>query len=218
MNDLDTLARTLYGEAVAYDVEDASAIACVIMNRVGYKNWPNSVAKVCLQPWQFSCWNQNDPNRERILNASGDWFDRCKEIAQKAIDGDLVDETLRSTHYHTPNVKPSWSRGKKAVFKSHGHLFFNDIDTPAPQTAKDALDQQKPLNKSRTVQGSRIAGGAGAVATVAGIASEISPALPVLNWVRDNLSFALIVLGVAVLAGVGYAVYARLDDRKKGLR
>lgn len=89
---------------------------------------------------------------------------------------------------------------------------------PDVKSQSDALDQQKPLNKSRTVQGSRIAGGAGAVATVAGIASEISPALPVLNWVRDNLSFALIVLGVAVLAGVGYAVYARLDDRKKGLR
>lgn len=89
---------------------------------------------------------------------------------------------------------------------------------PDAQSHVGALDQERPLNKSRTIKGSRVAGGAGAAATIAGITGQLTPAIPVLNWVRDNLSFALIVLGVAVLAGVGYAVYARLDDRKKGLR
>lgn len=87
---------------------------------------------------------------------------------------------------------------------------------PDAESHVAALDQRKPLNKSRTVRGSQVAGAAGGVATAAGVASQIAPALPVLNWVRDNLAFALIVLGVAVLSGVGYAVYARLDDRKKG--
>ena len=50
------------GEAEAKDIDDAQAIAHVIVNRMRLPNWPDSAAEVCLQPWQFSCWNKNDPN------------------------------------------------------------------------------------------------------------------------------------------------------------
>lgn len=135
-DDITTLARTLYGEARAKDEQDAYAIAHVIMNRVALRNWPGTVAAVCLQPYQFSCWNINDPNRDRILNASGKWFDRCGEIALDVLTCRSTDATARSTHYHTPKVKPNWSKGKTPVYKTRGHMFFNDIDTPPPTTVK----------------------------------------------------------------------------------
>jgi len=40
---IDILARTLYGESVPNNIEDAQAIAAVVMNRVKLQNWPNTV-------------------------------------------------------------------------------------------------------------------------------------------------------------------------------
>lgn len=132
-NDLDVLARTLYGEAKAGDENDAYAIGHVIINRAVHKKWPDKVAEVCLQPYQFSCWLPNDPNCQRIKNAKGKWFERCKQIASHLLLGMQTDPTKGSTHYHTPAVKPSWSRNKIAVYHTKGHLFFNDIDTKSPK-------------------------------------------------------------------------------------
>jgi len=77
---------------------------------------------------------------------------------------------------------------------------------------------QKPLTQSRTVRGGQVAGTAGTVAAVAGAVAQVQPALPVVEWMRDNLGVALIILGAAAVAGVGYMIWARLDDRNKGLR
>ena len=45
---IDTLARTLYGEAKPHDIQDATAIACVVMNRValptGRMTWKASAS------------------------------------------------------------------------------------------------------------------------------------------------------------------------------
>ena len=164
-DDVDVLARTLYGEAEAWDREDAEAIAAVVMNRVRWRNWPSTVAAVCLQLMQFSCWNAGDPNRPRILavNAGEAWFEECRAIAQRAVNGDLADITGGATHYIADYIRPpNWAKGHKPCFVSgagkYKHLFFNDIDTPPPSTAKDALDQARPLSATRTVKGAVAAG------------------------------------------------------------
>jgi hypothetical protein len=65
------------------------------------------------------------------------------------------------------------------------------------------------LAKSRTIQGSGVAAAStvGAVATET--AQEIMPLLPY----ADSLKYVFVVL---TLIGVGYAMYARIDDHKKG--
>lgn len=134
--DLEILAKTLYGEASANNVKDAEAIASVILNRVKLKNWPNQIDAVCLQPWQFSCWNKE--YRSRIDNAKGKWYQQCIEIARRAISGEIADPTWRSTHYYATYIGvPKWAFGKKPVYSvehksGSKHLFFNDIDTPKP--------------------------------------------------------------------------------------
>jgi spore germination cell wall hydrolase CwlJ-like protein len=136
--DTDTLARTIYGESRPSDIDDAEAIASVIFNRVAYRNWPNTVHDVCMQPWQFSCWNKHDPNRNRILNASGTWWLKCQDIAARAMIHSIVDKTQVSTHYHTHAMgKPSWAKGKTPVYSTKAHAFYNDIDTPKPNPVMD---------------------------------------------------------------------------------
>jgi len=133
---IDVLARTLYGEARGETVRGKEAVACVILNRVkrakqhgGYW-WGNTIEEVCLKPWQFSCWNETDPNRQKIaaVEPGHRVFDTCLRIARRAVSGCLKDATGGATHYHTTDAHPPWSRGKPACVEIGRHLFYNDIE------------------------------------------------------------------------------------------
>ena len=64
--DRDILARTLFGEARGEGLVGQIAVAWTIRNRVedgkAKSWWGEGYAGVCLKPYQFSCWNQNDLN------------------------------------------------------------------------------------------------------------------------------------------------------------
>jgi len=133
---VDVLARTLYGEARGETVRGKEAVASVIVNRAnraqvrgGYW-WGNTIEAVCRKPWQFSCWNENDPNRDKILSVQPGHrvFDTCIRIARRAVSGCLQDSTKGATHYHTKTVTPPWSRGKPVCAEIGRHQFYNTIE------------------------------------------------------------------------------------------
>jgi hypothetical protein len=229
--DIDTLARTLYGEAEANNAADAKAIAWVVVNRARHARWPDSVAEVCLQPFQFSCWNANDPNRARILAARSSWFQRCREIALGVLNGEIADPTSVSTHYYATFVKqPKWAKGKKPVYrvthaKNHEHLFFNDIDTKPPTTPREALDQVNSLSSSRTMAGATVVTASGAGAIAVGAAQQVADAAPavavvsqVAETAHNHPSGLMIAFGLVVIAAGLYIAWARYSDRKRGIR
>lgn len=132
---IDTLARTLYGEARGEKVRGIEAVACVIINRVekalqrgGYW-WGSDVEKVCLKPWQFSCWNVNDPNREKILQVDrqNKVFATCLRVARRAVFGALTDITSGATHYHVDGLLPAWARHQIPCVEIGQHVFYRDI-------------------------------------------------------------------------------------------
>ncbi|WP_417783554.1 cell wall hydrolase [Terasakiella pusilla] len=132
---IDTLARTLYGEARGEKVRGIEAVACVIINRVekalkrgGYW-WGSDVEKVCLKPWQFSCWNVNDPNREKILQVDrqNKVFATCLRVARRAVFGALTDMTGGATHYHVDGLLPAWARYQIPCVEIGQHVFYRDI-------------------------------------------------------------------------------------------
>jgi N-acetylmuramoyl-L-alanine amidase len=132
---IDVLARTLYGEARGEQVRGKEAVACVILNRVekalkkGHYWWGNDVENVCLRPWQFSCWNPNDPNREKVLvvDATNKVFATCLRVARRAIYGGVIDPTNGATHYHVVGLLPSWARGQVPCAEVGHHVFYKDI-------------------------------------------------------------------------------------------
>lgn len=133
---IDVLARTLYGEARGETVRGKEAVACVIVNRAarakargGYW-WGASIEEVCRKPWQFSCWNEGDPNRAKIeaVQPGHRVFDTCLRIARRAVAGSLDDVTHGATHYHSRDVTPPWSRGKAVCAEIGRHLFYNTIE------------------------------------------------------------------------------------------
>lgn len=136
LNDIDVLARTIYGEARGESISGQEAVASVIMNRVSFSKrrgrywWGNSVSDVCQAPWQFSCWNKNDPNYSKLIKVGSEdiYFCMCRRIAERAVSGTLEDTTNGATHYHTKNCLPAWARNKKPCAEIGAHLFYNDIE------------------------------------------------------------------------------------------
>ncbi len=140
--DLLTLARTIYGEARGEPQLGKEAVAHVVLNRflAGQKQqrrarqYGASIEEVCRKPWQFSCWNENDPNRARILEAQ--WNDPdlldCLIAAADVIGGraeGMGDPTLGATHYLAKGLTPArWALGKTPCIGIGGHNFYNDID------------------------------------------------------------------------------------------
>lgn len=227
--DIDVLARTLYGEAEAGNEADARAIAAVVLNRVRWPNWPSTIAGVCRQPWQFSCWNPDDPNRARIeAVTAGAWWQRCQAIAREAVSGDLADPTGGATHYYATWIKaPAWARGHEPSHRvehrnGKAHLFFNAIDTPPPESAAEALEQIRPYGETRTARGGRAVVATGVAGLAAGALAELAPALPVLRGaaelLRDHGTIGLVLLGLAAVGLGAWVLHARRDDRARGLR
>ncbi|WP_109315000.1 cell wall hydrolase [Pseudovibrio ascidiaceicola] len=129
-----TMARTIYGEARGEPYSGKVAVANVIMNRVRSYRYPSTVEGVCLQPWQFSCWNANDPNSGIIANlqpGANGRFDTCLSIAQKAVSGALSDNTGGALHYHADYLdEVSWvknSPNARMSARIGRHMFFVGI-------------------------------------------------------------------------------------------
>ncbi len=134
--DTDILARTIYGEARGESISGQEAIASVVLNRLEFSRkrgrywWGNNIESICKHPFQFSCWNRNDPNFA-LLNKvdEGDInFCICKRIAMRAVSGLLEDKTGGATHYHVKNLRPRWSVGKIPCAEIGRHVFYNDIE------------------------------------------------------------------------------------------
>jgi len=127
---IDTLARTLWGEARGESRAGKEGVASVILNRLKKpRRFGGTIEEVCRKPFQFSCWNTDDPNFVKLKNVdrNDQSFAECLEIAERAVAEQLPDSTLGADHYHTSGVSPNWSRGKTPCIQIGNHLFFNNI-------------------------------------------------------------------------------------------
>jgi hypothetical protein len=141
LSDIEVYACTILGEAPPASLIGAYSVAWAMKNRMladvsqdGKPDWwGEGIRGVCLAPWQFSCWNDNDPNRARILeargNAKSEGFIRALGVAA-AVHGYLIpDPTRGSTHYYNPRIvkQPSWAISFAFTGKIDAHLFYRAI-------------------------------------------------------------------------------------------
>ena len=133
--DIDVLARTIYGEArgeygrLDGGVAALIAVANVINNRNTIKSWfGQSIPEVCQKPWQFSCWNPSDPNRALVSAGviCDPIFNICEMVAKSVIEGRCLDLTKGADHYYATTLSrpPKWAVGKRPTVKIGRHLFF----------------------------------------------------------------------------------------------
>lgn len=130
--DLIIAGKTIWGEARGEGAEGQRAVGHVIINRWLAKDWYGaSISAVCLKPWQFSCWNENDPNFKKINNLKlgmSQPLRFCIRAFMEALD-EKPDPTVGATHYHTIGIDPpKWAFGKKPCARVGNHLFYNDVE------------------------------------------------------------------------------------------
>ena len=133
---VDTLARTLWGEARGESVRAMEAVAAVVMNRVrrardhGGWWWGGDVAAVCRLPGQFPCWDPDAPGRLGLssVTAADPVFAVAQRIARRAVAGLLDDPTGGATHLHRADENPDWAQGRGACAGIGGFQFYNDVE------------------------------------------------------------------------------------------
>lgn len=137
LSETEILGLTIIGEARGESIAGQVAVGCVIRNRLraNHKNYH----EVCLSPRQFSCWNENDPNRVVLMElagrlVSGDkitdpYLKQCIYIASGIQSWDIMDNTAGATNYMTRDLfdsnTVSWTKNATNMSIEGHHIFFN---------------------------------------------------------------------------------------------
>jgi len=121
----EVFVLTLYGECRGEPYFGQLAVACVIRNRLVDKRWPDSYKEVCLQPKQFSFWNQVSPlSHLRAVLALED-TKRLSYIAAGVRMWIIPDVTQGANHYINPFARPAepkWAQNVKQITLWPGEL------------------------------------------------------------------------------------------------
>ena len=137
--DAVVMAKTIYGEARGELLGGMIAVGCVIRNRVLIDIhddsqpdwWGEGYRGVCLKPFQFSCWNMNDPNFALLsaMTATTPELQPFIKLAKQIIVGAVPDVTLRATHYHSIKLPPpaSWGTPTPRPHIQIGRHVFYDL-------------------------------------------------------------------------------------------
>lgn len=122
-------SRTIWQEARGEAEQGQRAIAHVLLNRLRDGRWGVALASVCLWPYQFSGWNQNDPNRLKSANLddADPLLVKFQTFIQDAFNGE-EDMTFGATHYYADTIKPpAWIQGATFCVKIGRHVFYKDV-------------------------------------------------------------------------------------------
>lgn len=124
------MTKTLWGEASGETDEGVKAVAAVILNRLASSRYPSTLAGVCRQSKQFSCWNSNDPNRAKIdaLSATDPGLRKLRGIVDQVIAaGPQSVLPANVLHYHTTTISADWSKGEPVFKRIGNHNFYANI-------------------------------------------------------------------------------------------
>jgi len=123
------MAMCVWGEARGENWEGKLAVANVIQNRVKKDSYFGKNHKeVILKPYQFSCFNEKDPNRKKMLHplkySSLETWLECLVASELVLSEKVPDNTHGSCWYFSDKIKePYWA--KRMIFvKQIGHHKF----------------------------------------------------------------------------------------------
>ncbi|NLY55747.1 MAG: cell wall hydrolase [Firmicutes bacterium] len=114
--EIEYLARTIYGEARGENLETQLYVAWVIRNRVRAEGlFGYTYQEVVTAPNEFSCWNPTDPNYAEVQNPQGAAWRSCLGIAQAVFYADEMHNPLPDVYYFYARSldknPPAWAKG-----------------------------------------------------------------------------------------------------------
>jgi N-acetylmuramoyl-L-alanine amidase len=130
-DDWQTLAQTIFGESRGQPLQGQIAIGWVVMNRAAKPGWWGGpdVTSVCRKPFQFSCWNSDDPNLPLMQTATpkDPNFLMALGVAALVLTRQLPDPTGGATNYFADYIPaPDWAETMVPTVKIGPHQFFKE--------------------------------------------------------------------------------------------
>lgn len=121
LTDTEIVGLTIYGEGRGEPISGQIAIGSVIRNRV---TKVKTYFDVCFAPFQFSCWDEHDPNYSILVELAeklvmGEYstdstLNQCLWIAKGIVDNLIIDNTHGANHYLTKALMssnpPTWAK------------------------------------------------------------------------------------------------------------
>lgn len=148
---LDTVTRTVLGEAEGEGPDGMAAVANVIRNRTLSLGFPSDPSEVATQSnargfHQFSAWNTPENSGNNLVNtpATPAEYQRAAAIVQGVFDGTTSDPTQGATYYHTINTHPDWERSKYATTQIGQHIFYSTVPPASPNSSGGPDDRALP--------------------------------------------------------------------------
>lgn len=131
------LAQCIFGEARNQSYETMLAVGCVVRNRVMSEDFPRILGggtwkRALLTLRQFSCFDERDPNRKKLMNPlnyeSERTWKECYLAADDIMNNKVADNTNSADHYYSTNIKkaPLWAKEKYFTIQ-HGNLKFYNV-------------------------------------------------------------------------------------------
>jgi spore germination cell wall hydrolase CwlJ-like protein len=117
LSELALLALCCYREARGETLFGKRAVCHVIKNRVSSPGWwGHDIVSVILKPWQFSSFNEQDPNSQVWpADEAPAWTD-CLSAASAVLVGDDPDNTDGALYYHDVSMGWPANWGKESDF------------------------------------------------------------------------------------------------------
>ncbi|MEQ1887556.1 MAG: cell wall hydrolase [Alphaproteobacteria bacterium] len=137
--DMETLARSIWGEARGESEEGQAAVAWVMRNRVAAAQvfvarqkrahplfGDGTLAGACRAPRQFSAWNPGDPNAAKLMRIGFENAAYCRAFAIgcQVWGGLIKDPAAGATHYHHHDIEPVWAKSMKPTALIGAHMFY----------------------------------------------------------------------------------------------
>lgn len=142
-DDLDIMCRTIWAEsrgepeagkiAVGFVIVERARLARAYMDKTGSRKHAlygdGTIGSACLTPWQFSCWNERDPNLPKLLRAHKDpAWGTCMKAAEIVLLGSRPNNNGHATHYCRVELRPSWARNQTPTTVIGRHKFYRLTD------------------------------------------------------------------------------------------
>ena len=165
--DLECLTQAVYYEARGEGRAGMQAVAQVVLNRARHPAFPKTVCGVVFQgaarrtgcQFSFTC---NGAMRGRINTAA---WNRARDVAARALSGEVSAAVGNATHFHTTAVSPRWRNSLLRVTQVGQHVFYRFggrsgssaafAYEPAPSLSRDAeqpvlasLDPTQPVRQA----------------------------------------------------------------------
>ena len=122
---LDCLTDAVYYEARGESDRGQAAVAQVVLNRVRRTGFPKSVCGVVFQgasahecQFSFACDGAMDQGREQAA------WRRARSVAQRALDGEVMQEVGDATNFHVARLGQIWGSGLVKVAQVGAHVFY----------------------------------------------------------------------------------------------